>query len=52
MLAVGCVLVGLPLTLVLDGGVAFAIGVICLLAFVALGSVALAGETLEGVSED
>jgi cytochrome d ubiquinol oxidase subunit II len=50
--AVGCVLVGLPLTLVLDGGIAFALGVTCLLAFVALASVALAGGTLEGVGED
>jgi cytochrome d ubiquinol oxidase subunit II len=38
---------GLPLTLIFDGGLALALGVLCLLAFVAAGFVALAQALLE-----
>ena len=43
-LAVGAGVIGLGLTLVFDGGLGLAIGVVALLGFVALGAVALVGE--------
>jgi cytochrome d ubiquinol oxidase subunit II len=43
-LALGAGVIGLGLTLVFDGGLGLAVGVVALLGFVALGAVALVGE--------
>jgi cytochrome d ubiquinol oxidase subunit II len=50
--AVGCLLVGVPMTLLFDGGAGLAAGVVCLLGFVATGFVTLAGAVIEAAGED
>jgi cytochrome bd ubiquinol oxidase subunit II len=50
--AVGSLVVGLPLTLIFDGGLGLALGVASLLAFVATGFVALAGAIVASPGED